>query len=272
VILSSRASGGLARRSAWIFSIPAAASPIQSCHPAVHKAASESKASVIAASLVGASTPMVFVAAETLGVRGTELPSFFDERRDIMEKLEAIRRAGSVAMAITSDLAAAAVVQGVPKVALVARSQAYQMLSGTIMVETDHDVLVRAVSMGQLHRAVPLTSAFCTAVAAALEGTLVAERRRAASLPDNGLRIGHPSGELSVAARTEATSAGPPGSSAYPSSGRVVASCRAKFWSSLSQSASRTPFRNEARLGRCERSQENTQRLERVPIAWHRCL
>ena len=81
-------------------------------------------------------------------------------------------------------------------------------LDGTRYGATEQDVLARAISLGNCHRAFPLTAAMCLAVAARLEGTLVHEAvnasaeqaghqaRRARATRSDDVRLGHPSGVL----------------------------------------------------------------------------
>jgi 2-methylaconitate isomerase len=64
---------------------------------------------------------------------------------------------------------------------------------------TDVDLVTRVMSMGNCHRAVPLSVAMCTAVAARIESTVVRECAR--GQPRDDLRLGHPSGVLPISAR-----------------------------------------------------------------------
>jgi hypothetical protein len=56
---------------------------------------------------------------------------------------------------------------------------------------------VRVVSSGQPHRALPVTISLCTAVAARITGTVVAEALSPAA-SSKSLRLGMPSGVLTV--------------------------------------------------------------------------
>jgi 2-methylaconitate cis-trans-isomerase PrpF len=76
----------------------------------------------------------------------------------------------------------------------VAAPHEYTALDGTRYGAAAHDVLARAISLGNCHRAFPLTAAMCLAVAARIDGTLVHEASRAAR--DRDVRLGHPSGVL----------------------------------------------------------------------------
>ncbi|KUG56029.1 acetylornithine aminotransferase [Kocuria palustris] len=149
----------------------------------------------IEVSLVDVATPMVFVAAADLGLTGTELPDALDADADLAALMERIRRAGAVAMGLceTSEDAP----QSVPKIAMVAPPAESTLLDGTDVPAADCDVLIRAVSMGLSHRAIPGTSAMCAAAAANIDDTVV---QRCAASSGSELRIATPSGVVAAAA------------------------------------------------------------------------
>ena len=76
-----------------------------------------------------------------------------------------------------------------PKIAMVSAPRPAQ----------EHDVTIRMLSMGKLHHAVTGTGAVATAVAAAIDGTLVNAVRRRDADPMR-TRVGHPSGSIAVGA------------------------------------------------------------------------
>jgi 2-methylaconitate cis-trans-isomerase PrpF len=152
----------------------------------------------VRASLVDSSSPCVFVAAEALGLSGTELPADLDADRELCARLEAIRTAAGVAMGFGTDAAVvSAVSPASPKVAIVSPVGAAMTLDGKTLEPTTYDLSVRMISMGKAHRVIPLTGALCVAVAAGIPGTVVhemlAERRH-----DSDLRIGTASGVVPV--------------------------------------------------------------------------
>jgi 2-methylaconitate cis-trans-isomerase PrpF len=156
----------------------------------------------VEASLVDAANPCVFVAASALGAAGTELPEAIERDRSLMERLEAIRCAASARMGLAADEAAAQAIPSVPKVAIVAPAAENPTLSGRTLPAAALDILVRMISVGQPHRAVPLTGALCLAAACRVPGSVPARMLR----PDAGtgdLRIGHPSGTILVAAQAD---------------------------------------------------------------------
>src|SRR5262245_11911521 len=146
-------------------------------------------------SMVDATNPLVFVRASDLGLTGAERPEAVDADRGVCARLESIRTAAAERMGLASSAS-------VPKVAFVAPPGPVTALDGTRYGETDMDVVGRVISMGYCHRAFALTAAMCLAVAAKIEGTVVAAcARPAARAAGTDVRLAHPSGILPVAAR-----------------------------------------------------------------------
>jgi len=160
---------------------------------------------VIEASLVDAANPSVFVRAEAVGLTGSELPDALERDHALMTRLEDIRCAGAVAMGTAADVAAAARAAAQPKVAAVSAPRASRTLSGATLAASDHDIAIRMISVGQPHRAVPLTGALCLAAACRVPGSIpnLLVRGARPALPET-LRIGHPSGTILVSAKVEA--------------------------------------------------------------------
>jgi 2-methylaconitate cis-trans-isomerase PrpF len=149
----------------------------------------------IAASCIDAANPCVFVAAESVGKTGTELPEALEQDADFLNAMEAIRRAGSVRMGLAPDPAAAGKLASIPKVAIVCAPRESQTLSGRTLGVAEVDIGIRMISVGQPHRAVPITGAICLAVAARIPGSIP----HALCATNTGpLRIGHASGTTVV--------------------------------------------------------------------------
>jgi 2-methylaconitate isomerase len=152
-------------------------------------------------SCIDATNPVVFVRARDIGLTGTETPQAVDADHDLTARLEKLRVEAAARMGMAESAA-------VPKIAFVAPPTAYTALDGTRYAARDFDVLARAISMGNCHRAFPLTAAMCLAVAARIEGSLVHEAVHAAGASleqashgasgthSNDVRLGHPSGVL----------------------------------------------------------------------------
>ena len=157
----------------------------------------------VPASMVDAANPCVFVPASALGCTGTELPDALERNKRLLIQLEAIRCQASVAMGLAGSEGVAASILGVPKVAMVAAPQSAATLSGRPLTAADADILVRMISIGQPHRAVPLTGALCLAAACRIPGS-VPHGVVPPTAESGPLRIGHPSGVVLVDAETEA--------------------------------------------------------------------
>ena len=161
-------------------------------------------------SCVDATNPVVFVRARDLGVTGTETPAAVDADHDLAARLEKLRVEAAALMGMAESAA-------VPKIAFVAPPIDTIALDGLRYPADAADVVGRAISMGNCHRAFPLTVAMCLAVAARIDGTLVHEcvvgSSRAATAPpgrperggagghvgapgSNDVRLAHPSGVL----------------------------------------------------------------------------
>jgi 2-methylaconitate isomerase len=149
-------------------------------------------------SMVDAANACAFVRACDIGLTGRELPEELERDPALLEKLQAIRRQASIAMGIARDDAEARAVAAVPIIGFVAPPMDSPTLSGTPIVAAQVDLTARLLSNGQPHRALPLTASLCTAVAARIAGTLVAEVL--ATRGGDQVRIGMPSGILTVGA------------------------------------------------------------------------
>ncbi|RAI02088.1 PrpF family protein [Acuticoccus sediminis] len=150
----------------------------------------------VEASLVDATNMVAFVPAAFLGASGIETPDAIEADATLMHRLELLRRLASVRAGLSADEAAAGRIEGNPKVALVSAPRPYALTSGESVGADGFDVGVRIISMGQAHRAITLTGALCTAVAARIPGTVVASAARVPAAADTPVRIGHSSGIL----------------------------------------------------------------------------
>jgi 2-methylaconitate isomerase len=149
-------------------------------------------------SMVDAANACVFVAAKTLGLTGTEMPEELERDAGTMAKLSAIRLQASLAMGIAGSLEEARGKTAVPFVGFVSPAQAATTLSGDALPATAADLTARMLSHGQPHRALPLTASLCIAVAARIEGSVVAQA--CAGKAGERLQLAMPSGVLTVGA------------------------------------------------------------------------
>ncbi|GLK90093.1 2-methylaconitate cis-trans isomerase PrpF [Pseudomonas turukhanskensis] len=150
------------------------------------------------ATMITAGIPTVFVNAEEIGYKGTELREDINSDAKALARFEAIRVAGALRMGLIKSPEEALTRQHTPKVAFVTKAQDYTASSGKTVQAGDVDLLVRALSMGKLHHAMMGTAAVAIGTAAAIPGTLV--NLAAGGGERTAVRFGHPSGTLRVGA------------------------------------------------------------------------
>jgi 2-methylaconitate isomerase len=150
----------------------------------------------IEASLVDAANPAVFLRAHDIGLAGTELPDQIEANPKILQLIDDIRAQGAVKMGLAPDVQAARAIS-MPFMAFVSPAADARTLTGETVRAADVDLTARVVSSGQVHRALPVTISLCTAVAARITGTVVAEAL-SKEAGHKSLRLGMPSGVLTV--------------------------------------------------------------------------
>ena len=150
------------------------------------------------ATMINAGIPTIFVNAEDIGYKGTELQKDINSDAAALERFEIMRAYGAVKMGLISDISEAVARQHTPKIAFVAPATNYEASSGKQISASDIDVCVRALSMGKLHHAMMGTASVAIATAAAVPGTLV--NLAAGGGERDAVTFGHPSGTLRVGA------------------------------------------------------------------------
>ena len=158
-------------------------------------------------SLVDATNPTVFVASEDV-FASPYLPNdnvyIQSGSQGLLDTIERIRNAGAEAMGLDPSA------QAQPKIAFLGLPPDSQG-SPTAPDGIPADICIQAMSMGVLHRAVPMTVGLCLGVAAAIPGTVPHRIFKVAQVRNNltadsgrsqqGLvRIRHPSGMVDVGA------------------------------------------------------------------------
>lgn len=148
------------------------------------------------ATMINAGIPTIFLNAADIGYTGTELQGAINGDQKALAILETIRAHGALKMGLINTIEEAATRQHTPKVAFVGAPQSYTASSGKLVDATDVDLVVRAMSMGQLHHAMMGTAAVAISIASAIPGTLV--NLAAGGGERSSVRFGHPSGTLKV--------------------------------------------------------------------------
>jgi 2-methylaconitate cis-trans-isomerase PrpF len=148
--------------------------------------------------LIDAGNPCIFIEAKDIDIDGTILPDAVDAHPTLLSKLDSIRRKASVAMGLSEDEASAP--GSVPKIAFVSKPQSHRLLSGEIIDGHKLDLVIRALSVGQPHKAVPITVALALAAAANIQGSTVHANVSSERVDPAGITIGHSSGKIMVGA------------------------------------------------------------------------
>ena len=139
------------------------------------------------------SNPMVFIKASDLGIKGSELTEL-NQNKDVMEHIERIRGIAAVKCGFVEKWEDARTKStSAPKVSIVSAPQDYINMDGNEVKADTMDLCCRAISVGALHKAYPMTVAVGTGAAARIPGTIVNEIVKPA--PDQDIiRLGHASG------------------------------------------------------------------------------
>ena len=143
------------------------------------------------------SNPMVFIKASDLGIKGSELTEL-NQNKDVMEHIERIRGMAAVKCGFVENWEDARTKStSAPKVSIVSALQDYINMDGNEVKADTMDLCCRAISVGALHKAYPMTVAVGTGAAARIPGTIVNEIVKPA--PDQDIiRLGHASGVTEV--------------------------------------------------------------------------
>ncbi|KAK5713835.1 hypothetical protein LTR17_017410 [Elasticomyces elasticus] len=149
--------------------------------------------SEVQATLSDIANPGVFIRASDLNIPHDISPSALSSDKGSMARLETIRRAGAQKMGLNPEI------QSVPKIVLLSPPSTEEVGEGV-------DIVCRALSMGQPHRAVPLTLALNLGVSCGIEDTLgnllavnvEGGKGKGAGTGKGSVIIAHPSGTVEV--------------------------------------------------------------------------
>jgi len=152
----------------------------------------------IKATCIDVGNPCVVVQAEDLGIDGTILPDAVEANPELLSRLDRIRCQASMAMGISKDPSSTPA--SIPKIVMVSRPTTHSILSGETMDKSATDLVVRAISVGQPHRAVPITVAMAVAAAGYVKGSRVHRLLSPDRVDSDGITLGHASGKIMVGA------------------------------------------------------------------------
>lgn len=151
----------------------------------------------IEVTILDCSNPTVFIRSTDLGIKGTELTEL-NNNKDVMEHIERIRCMAALKCGFVEKWEDARTKStSLPKVSLASKPQDYIDMDGNEVAASSMDLCVRAISVGALHKAYPITVTVCTGACALLPGTIVNELIKPLPNTDT-LYLGHSSGVTDV--------------------------------------------------------------------------
>ena len=151
--------------------------------------------------VIDCGTPIVFIRACDLGIDGSELTEL-NQNADVMEHIERVRGLAAQKLGFVEHWQEARVKSAAaPDAVFISPAQTYTAMDGTIVRAEEMELCVRAVSVGALHKAYPVTDTVGTSAAARIQGTIVSEMTGAG---DGGVvRLGHSSGVITAEIRMD---------------------------------------------------------------------
>ena len=151
----------------------------------------------IEASIVDCANPVIFVRAESVGMKGTEDQVEIDGNKELLKYLEEIRGIACVKCGMAKDLADATKNSpAFPMVAFITEAQDYYYPPEKKTIKKEEvDLVSRLMFMQVLHKTYAGTATVCTGVAAKIPGTIV-NQVIGKENPEELVRIGHPAGVI----------------------------------------------------------------------------
>ncbi len=146
--------------------------------------------------MIDASAASVFISSQDFTLNNSEDIFELEQKDALMNTLEQIRRAAGVAMGISKTMNECPL--GTPKICLISEPTDFKSLSGETILSKHFDISARFISMGQIHRVLPVTGAMSIAAASQITGTIC---NLLSKNSDEEINIGNPSGVLPVAAK-----------------------------------------------------------------------
>ncbi len=154
-------------------------------------------------SIVDAGNVVVFIEADSLGMKGTETCAEIELNKELTDKIEAIRATCTVKIGMAASLKEATEKSAyVPFFAIVSKPADYTVAAtGETVRAEEIDLVSRLSFMLHMHKTYPGTGTVCTGAAARIPGTLVYDILSEKARKNPVLRIGHPGGVIEIEAK-----------------------------------------------------------------------
>jgi len=160
-------------------------------------------------SIVDASNPMCFIKPDVLNLTGLEGP--LDPKIiDSLDKIELIRGTAAKMVGYVDDPAKARTESPAgPMLAIVSKPKAYTSFTDGARIDAEEiDFVSRSFFMQSMHKTYAGTGTVCTGAAAMIEGTIVNAVCSRRATETKTVRIGHPSGTVSIEVEVLKTAGG----------------------------------------------------------------
>ena len=150
-------------------------------------------------SIIDAGNPLVFIAAESLGLKGNESAAQIDADKNLLRRIEEIRSRAAVLIGMGSTPEEVTEKSPyAPFFAIVSSPQAYETPTGEKVEENQTDLVSRLLFMQKMHKTYPGTGAVCTAAAIRVPGSIPYQKLRRSADKEKIVHIGHPAGIMDV--------------------------------------------------------------------------
>lgn len=151
-------------------------------------------------SVVDCANLVVFVEAGALGMAGTETPLAIDGNHALVSRIDTIRREVAQRVGL-ADYWASRDAPSTPMCVIVQRPDSYHThTTGQHILASEMDLLCRQYSTAATSKALAATVTSCIGVACRIPGTVAFRHLRPGHQDSDDIRIGHPSGIISVVA------------------------------------------------------------------------
>jgi methylitaconate Delta-isomerase len=155
-------------------------------------------------SILDSGGPAVFLAAEEIGLKGTETAQEIDSNDDWLNKLETIRgTVGEMVGLIKDRRKSAEESPEFPFLVFVNKATPYTSFSGKKIPARDSDFVARMMFLQKLHKTYAASVSICTGTAAVIPGTVVNDYASDGITSRNVVRIGHPGGVMEIESAVE---------------------------------------------------------------------
>jgi 2-methylaconitate cis-trans-isomerase PrpF len=152
-------------------------------------------------SIVDAGNPICFIHSSVLSLSGTEGPN--DQAiLELLDRIEIIRSTAAKMINLVQDEKKARFESpAIPMLAVITRPQGYICYTDECKIDaSDVDLVSRVFYMQEMHKTYPGTATVCTGAAAMIEGTIVNQAASSSAMMTKTVRIGHPSGIITIEA------------------------------------------------------------------------